>query len=170
MNNTNSDIRYTGEYIGSFNFDQGLTEINGGIGYATPNTINSCTYDVLQELITGVLTNKNNINLLNTYSYSSLTVANTDYFKDSGCFVCKVGNQVNIQIQINVIKGYTAWSDLLVTTIPSGYRPRRGLVKTVYTPDGFNGALRIESNGTVKLQSFNGLTGNFIFENLSYSI
>lgn len=77
---------------------------------------------------------------------------------------------MNIQIQINVIKGYTAWSDLLVTTIPSEYRPRRGLVKTVYTPDGFNGALRIESNGTVKLQSFNGLTGNFIFENLSYSI
>ena len=107
---------------------------------------------------------------LNKYSYSALTIANTDYFKDSGCFVSKVGNQVNMQIQINVIKGYAAWSDLLVTTIPSGYRPRRGLIKTVHSNDGFSGALRIESNGTVKLQSFNGLTGNFIFENFSYSI
>ena len=129
---------------------------------------NTDIYSIGDGTVTGALKTLNDS--LNKYSYSALTIANTDYFKDSGCFVSKVGNQVNMQIQINVIKGYAAWSDLLVTTIPSGYRPRRGLIKTVHSNDGFSGALRIESNGTVKLQSFNGLTGNFIFENLSYSI
>ena len=104
-----------------------------------------------------------------TESVVNLTI-NEDYFEAAATnFAFKKGNVCQLQLYLNLKKAYTAWSSVVIGTLPVGYRPKTGVAKVVRF-DSFIGALRIQTNGSIELQTFNGAVGNFLFENVMYII